>query len=130
MSCVLYEYDITIHEGTTYDKWFRWKINDVIVSLLNVTGIMQVRKKITDDLPLIDLPFVTDAWVADGASGIYLMDVGVDDRYRVYINNEDSTGICASHKDITGAYNLFLYKDGEAILKQYGVANLIAAVAR
>jgi len=130
MGCTLYPYTMTIHEGTTYDKWFRWKITDVVVSLVGVTGIMQVRKKIADDVPILDLPYVADAWVADGASGIYIMDVGVDDRYRVYINNEDSTGICSSHKDIIGTYNLFLYKDGEAILKQYGVANLIAAVAR
>lgn len=131
MSCTLYQYDLTIHEGATYDKWFRWKINDVIVSLSGVTGIMQVRKKTTDDIPIIDLPFVDATWVADGTSGIYLMDVGVDDRYRIYINNEDSTGICSLHKDITGVYNLFLYNaEGEAILKQYGTANLIAAVAR
>lgn len=131
MSSATCQYDLTIHEGATYDKWFRWKINDVIVSLLDVTGIMQVRKKVTDESPILDLPFIDIPWVADGASGIYIMDVGVDDRYRIYINNEDSMGICATHKDIIGTYNLFLYNvEGEAILKQYGIANLIAAVAR
>ena len=130
MSCVVAEFNITIHEGTTYDENFRWKVDDVLVSLLGITGTMQVRKKITDETPILDLPFVSDEWVADGASGIYLMDVGVDDRYRIYINNEDSAGICASHRDIIGTYNLFLFKDGEVVLKQYGIANLLAAVKR
>ncbi len=128
---VFNEYDITIHENATYDKFFQWKINDVIVSLEGVTGYMQVRKKITDDLPILDLPFVATPWIADGDSGIYMEDVGVDDRYRIYINNEDSDGICATHKDIIGTYNLFLENaSGECILKQYGEASLIAAVAR
>lgn len=130
MSSILYQYDISIYEGTTFDKDFQWKIDSVINSLLNVTGTMQVRKKLTDETPILDLPFVDEEWVPDGTSGIYILDIGVDDRYKVYINNEDSAGICASHKDIIGVYNLFLYKDGEVILKQYGIANLIAAVIR
>jgi hypothetical protein len=131
MSCVLYNYDITIHEGATYDKWFRWLIEGVPVSLLGVTGVMQIRKKTTDIDPLLSIPFVTSAWVADGDTGIYLMDIGIDDRYRIYIKDSDSLGICVAHKDITGIYNLFLYSaEGESILKQYGVSNIIAAVAR
>ena len=128
---VICEYDITIHEGSTYDKVFQWLADDVIVSLSGVTGIMQVREDIIDETPILDLPFVPDAWAADGTSGIYMMDVGSDDRYRIYINNEDTAGICTLHDDIVGTYNLFLYNsDAECILKQYGVANLIAAVIR
>lgn len=130
-SCVLYNKDITIHEGATYDKWFRWLVDGVQVSLIGVTGNMQIRKKITDDLSLLDIPFVATSWVADGDTGIYLQDVGVDDRYRIYIKDNDSLGICTTHKNIIGTYNLFLYNsDNESILKQYGIANIIAAVAR
>lgn len=128
---ILYEKNLIIHEGVTYDKWFQWKIDGVVRSLVGVTGTMQVRKKVNDLVVILNLPFVATPWVEDGTSGIYIEDAGVDDRYRIYINNEDATGICASHKDIQGTYNLFLLsQEGETILKQYGVADLIAAVIR
>ena len=128
---VFYEYNIIIHEGATYDKWFRWLVDDVLVSLEDVTGIMQVREFATDDVTIFNLVSEADPWAADGASGIYFMDIGSDDRYRIYINNEDTEGICPLHENISGVYNLFLYNvDGECILKQYGTASLIAAVAR
>jgi len=128
---VFYQLDITIHEGTTYDKWFKWVVDDIPQDLGGVRGLMQVRSKITDENPLIDLPFVVDPWVADGTSGIYLTQVDGDDAWQIYISNNDTTGICEMHKDIPGVYNLFLYNaDDECVLKQYGTANLIAAVAR
>jgi hypothetical protein len=130
-ACVFYNKDITIHEGATYDKWFRWLVNSVQVSLVGVTGNMQIRKRITDDTALLTIPFSMSPWVEDGDTGIYIQDVGVDDRYRIYIRDNDSVGICALHKNITGTYDLFLYNPfGESILKQYGVANIIAAVTR
>ena len=130
-NCVLYPYDITIHEGTTFDRWFRWLVDNVVQSLNGFTGLMHVRTKATDELPVINLPFVADPWEADGKSGIYLMTIGSDDRYQIYINNADTSGICPSFKDIEGVYNLFLYNaEDECVLKQYGKATLIAAIAR
>jgi hypothetical protein len=128
---VFYPYDITIHEGTTYDKWFKWSVDNVMQDLTGIVGLMQVRSKTTDELPLIDLPFIATPWEADGTSGIYLTDVGGDDAWQIYINNADTSGICETHKDIIGVYNLFLYNsDDECVLKQYGTANIVAAVAR
>ena len=128
-ACVLFNFDITIHEGGTYDKWFKWTIDDSTVSLDGTEGKMQIRKRVMDDEVLLDIPFSADAWSADGATGIYI-DTDTD-TWRIYITDDDSCGTCSDHRDIEGVYNLFLYNsDGESILKQYGVANIIAATAR
>jgi len=128
---IAYEYNITIYEGGTFDKWFRWLVDGTPVSLTGFTGKMQVRQKITDSAPLLSLLPVQVAWQPDATSGIYMMDVGVDDRYRIYIKDEDTLGLCVNHKNINGTYNLFLYNpSGESVLKQYGSASIVAAVTR
>lgn len=128
---VSYEYNITIIEGGTYDKEFRWIVNDETVSLLNYSGLMQIRQKITDTSVLLELPFIEIPWVADGISGIYLVNVGIEDKYKIYINDEDTTGLCINHKSITCVYTLFLYNAfGESVLKQFGNANIIASGMR
>lgn len=128
---IAYEYNIIIYEGGTFDKWFRWLVDGVPVSLTGFTGKMQVRQKITDSAPLLSLLPVQVAWQPDATSGIYMMDVGVDDRYRIYIKDEDTLGLCVNHKNINGTYNLFLYNpSGESVLKQYGSASIVAAVTR
>jgi molybdopterin converting factor small subunit len=49
----------------------------------------------------------------------------------IYINDEDAADILIEHKDTAGVYDLFLYSaTGEAVLKQYGKATLLAAVTR
>jgi hypothetical protein len=69
-------------------------------------------------------------WSADGDSGIYIDDPATGE-YRVYINDEDAADILIEHKDTAGVYDLFLYSaTGEAVLKQYGKATLLAAVTR
>ena len=51
--------------------------------------------------------------------------------YRIYINDADTLGLCAQHKDVVGIYNLFLYTPaGEAVFRQYGPAAILAACAR
>jgi len=138
--CVRYPYDITIVEGGTYDMWFRWSTGPVgavpePVHIYGYSGIMQGRKKLTDELPLIDLPNVTDPWVADGISGIYIQD---DDAtadlfgvWRIYIKDENTLGLCERHKQVEGVYSLFLYNTlGEAVLNQYGTMTIEPSAAR
>ena len=132
MSCITHTYDIEIHEGATFHKEFRWSVTGgTRVPLAGVTGVMQVRKKLTDVAPLINVPFVADAWVADGDTGIYVYGDGSDDHYSIYIKDDDLIGVCAYHKTINGVYDLFLYNaSGESILKQYGDAVIYPAVTR
>jgi len=137
MDCVSYNYDMVIKEGGTYDRWHRWSYGDppVPVDLVGYTGVLQGRKKLTDELPLIELPSVLTPWVADTNSGIYILDDGVDaslkGRYRVYITNEITTGLCAMHKDIDGVYTLFLYNSvGEAVVCQSGKMTIKASAVQ
>jgi len=137
MYCVPYNYDMTVHEGGTYDKEFRWLVTELLtpVAIAGCTALLQVRKKITDADPILELTHITDPWAADGDSGIYILDDGVDPLlegyWKIYIKDEDSLGLCDLHKDIGAVYNMFLYNtDDESILKQYGKFTIIAANAR
>ena len=132
MSCVRANIPITIVEGGTFDKTFQWKTGDPAsaVDLTGYTANMQVRAKLKDTTSLLDVPFVDDDWVADVATGIYIP-VSVPGTYRIYLKDNDTLGMCASHKDIAGVYDLFLYNASEeAVLQQYGVATIKAAVTR
>ena len=127
--------DITIVEGGTYDKTFQWKSGDpaVGVDLSGWSGSMMIRAKKTDATPLLTVPFSETAWVADGVTGIYIPTQSGEDigKYRIYLNDADTLGMCAAHKDVTGTYDLFLYNlAGEALYQQYGVATIYAAVTR
>jgi hypothetical protein len=135
MQCVNYNYDIHIIEGGTYDEWHQWLVDGIPMNIVGYTGIMQGRKKLNDDYPIINIPIMSDIWIADGKSGIYILDDGINEdyagKYRMYINNEDTSNICASHKNIVGVYNAFLYNTlGEAVLNQYGIMNVQAAIVR
>lgn len=141
MKCIQANIDITIVEGGTFDNIYQWKtgpiISAVAVDLAGYSAHMQIRAKIKSEESLLDIPFQITSWVADGVTGIYfpinedeydLDDVG---KYRVYIKDTDTLGLCAAHKDIIGVYDLFLYNTlGEAVLKQYGVATIKAVVTR
>jgi len=135
MNCVSHNKDLTMHEGGTLDLEYRWSVDSVVQDLHDCTGLMQIRKKMSDAEPLLDIPFITDAWVADGETGIYIKDDGATPElkgwYRIYVNDVDSMGLCSAYKDIEGVYTLFLYSaDGESILKMYGVMNIEASAAR
>lgn len=124
--------DLTIAECGTYSKKFTWQTGTPLeaVDITNYTGHMQVRAKLTSDVYLIDIPSRVAVWTPDGLTGIYFDDAS-EGTYRVYIKDEDTAGICATHKDIDGVYDLFLYSpEGEAVLQMYGVATLVAAVTR
>jgi hypothetical protein len=134
MSCIRANVPITIVEGGTFNKTFQWKTGtpQEAVDLTGYSAHMQVRAKIKDETPLLDIDFKETSWEADGDSGIYLYgdpeDIG---KWRAYIKDDDTQGLCVAHKDISGVYDLFLYSpEGEAVLQIYGVATVIASVTR
>jgi hypothetical protein len=136
MNCVPYNFDIEIQEGGTYDKVHRWSIvDDAPVPINGFTALFTGRKKLTDDVVLLSFTHSSVPWVADGDSGIYILDDGVDPdligEYRIYIKDNDTLGLCANHKDITGVYNMFLYNTlGEAVVRQYGIMTIKASTVR
>ena len=128
---VVYEHSMTILEGGTYDDVFRWLVGGAPVNLLNYTGIMQIRRKMADVTALLEIPFIPTPWVADGATGIYIMDEGIDGKYKVYINDRDTLNLCPDHRNSSGIHTLFLYNSfGESVLKQHGPVSFIASGAR
>jgi len=135
MNCISHEVDLTIQEGGTFDRMFRWSVDAVIQDIAGFTGVMQGRKKLADAETLVDLPTAAVPWAADGDSGVYVEDDGVDPDtqgwFRVYINDTDTTGLCESNKDIEGAYTLFLSSaEGEVVLKMFGKLIILASAAR
>jgi hypothetical protein len=135
--CIQANIPITIVEGGTFNKIFQWKTGDpaLPVDLTGYTAHMQVRAKIKDTTVLLDVDFIDEPWEADGDTGIYFFDDEYDPddtgKWRIYLKDDDTLGLCEAHKDITGVYDLFLYNpSGEAVLKQYGVATIVAAVTR
>ena len=137
MSIIRVNIDIEIVEGGTFNKIYQWT-QGVPLAPIDLTGCsvhMQVRAKIKDTEPTIDFPFIEADWTADGLTGIYIYndeyDPGDTGKWRIYLKDEDSKGICPSHKDVAGVYDLFIYSaSGEAVLQQYGVATLRASVTR
>ena len=136
-TCIRANVDITIIEGGTFDQTFQWKTGSPLeaVDLTGYTGDMDVRAKMSDASPVIQVPSQAIAWAADGATGVYIYPNGSppDDKgkYRVYIKDEASLGICVSHKDLEGAYDLFLKNPGgEVVFQMYGIAYLKAAATR
>jgi len=133
MGCVAVEIPITIYEGGTFDKTFQWRSGEIPapVDLTGFSARMQIRAKLADASPILEVPFSVAEWTPDGVTGIYLPDGGLTGKYRIYLKDENTLGICAVHRDIAGVYDLFLVSPaGESILKQYGVAALVAAVTR
>lgn len=130
MQCISANVPITIHEGGTYDKTFRWEIDGTPVDLTGYTARFSVRAKLTSSTALISASTATTTWSADGDSGIYIDDPTTGE-YRVYVNDADTADILSDHKDTAGVYDLFLYSaTGEAVLKQHGKATIYAAVTR
>lgn len=137
MSCIRVDIPLTIIEGGTLNKTFQWKTGDpsLPVDLTGFTGHMQIRAKLKEETVLLDVPSATEDWTADGDTGIYFYDGETipDDKgkWRIYLRDNDTNGLCALHKNIVGVYDLFLYSaDGEAVLQQFGVATILASVTR
>ena len=134
MPCTFYNKDLTIKESATFDREFYWIQGEnpgVRNQLSNVTGLMEIRKKMTDADPLLTIPSATSGWVKDGDTGIYILDAGTDQsRWKIYIKDDDLKGICALHKQINGIYTLLLYQDGETIFDQSGAAILVPSGIR
>lgn len=137
--CIRANIPITIVEGGTFSKIFQWKTGDpaIPVDLTDYSARMQIRKKLKDETFLLDIEDSTDEWIPDGDSGIYFLNDGDEydpsniGKFKVYLKDDDTQGLCVDHKDITGVYDLFLYNsDEEAILQLYGTATIIAAVTR
>lgn len=130
MQCVKANIPITIIEGGTYDKLFRWESGGEVVDLTGYTAKMSIRSKLISTVPIISLEMAITTWVADGDSGIYIDNPTLGE-YRIYINDSDAANILTDHRDTTGLYDLFMYSsNGESIFKQYGKATLLAAVTR
>ncbi len=130
MQCIKANIPITIIEGGTYDKTFRWESGGAVVNLSGYTAKMSVRTKLTSAAAVISITTAASTWSADGDSGVYIDDPTTGE-YRVYVNDADAADILTDHKDTAGVYDLFLYSaTGEAVLKQYGKATLLAAVTR
>lgn len=137
MSCIRANIPITIVEGGTFNKTYQWKTGDpsLPVDLTDYTAHMMVRAKLRDETPLLDVPFDEEAWEADSDTGIYFYNgdsVPADKgKWRVYLKDDDTQGLCVVHKDIAGVYDLFLYNpEEEAVLQMYGPAIIIASVTR
>jgi len=141
MKCIAANIDIVILEGGTFDKTYQWKTGDpaVAVDLTGYTANMQIRLKTKSETVLLEVPYQQQAWTADGDTGIYIYNDEYDDEYssddigkwRIYLRDNDTLGLCEAHKTIIGAYDLFLYNpSGESVLKQYGIATITPAVTR
>ena len=127
MNCVPVESPIVILQNGTFDKSYSWGIGNppVIVDITGFTGVMTIREKLKDTTPILVLNTITQAWSADGPTGLYF----TNEEWRIYINNTDSRIFCPSKRDIVGVYDLFLINpSGEAVFKQYGPASMIASV--
>jgi hypothetical protein len=135
--CIRANIDITVVEGGTYNKTFQWKTGDpsLPVDLSGFSARMQIRAKLKDESPLLTVEFVDLPWSADCDTGIYFYndEYDIEDlgKWRIYLKDDDTEGLCVSHKDIVGVYDVFLYSpDGEAVLQMYGTATIIASVTR
>lgn len=132
MSCLSANINLQIYEGGTFDQTFQWKSGDplTVVNLMGYTARMMVRYSLVNVESILSFTEIAGSWAADGESGIYFDDAA-DGKYRLYINDEDTSGLCTSHVNLSCVYDLFLYSPaGEALLKQYGTCSIIASVTR
>ena len=133
MGCVAAKIKLTFYEGGTFNKTFQWKTGTSAtpVDLTGYTARAAIRSSVSAATAILELNNVAGPWSEDGSSGIYLDDDPTNGYYQMYINDNDSIGMCATHVDIDGVYDLFLTTpSGETVLKQYGPAKLVAAVRR
>ena len=123
--------DLTIYERGTFDVDIVWSTGTVAsptpVDITGYSGVMKVKLKYSDVTPIFNLTTQSIAWVVDGPTGLYITSPSLG-KFKLYINNNDTIGICPSHKDLVGVYNVFLTSgSGETVYRQSGAANLIAS---
>ena len=133
MGCVACEVPITIYEGGTFDRKYVWKTGDpaVAVDLTGYRARMALKRKLSDPDPLITIDSTSEVWEPDHQTAIFFGAENGEWHYRIYIRDDDTLGLCSGLKDIDGVYDLFLENPyGETVLRQYGTANIKAAVRR
>ena len=98
---------------------------------------MNIRLKTKSDEILLNVPNQNNFWRPDAPTGVYIFENDEFDEYdengkwRIYLRDNDTLGLCEAHKTIIGVYDLFLYNpSGESVLKQYGAATITPAVTR
>lgn len=134
-SCIRANVDITIIEGGTFDQTFQWKQGTPLaaVDITGYTAEMKIRATLATTTVLLTVPNQTGAWSADATTGIYIYANGTVDtgKFRIYLRDESTLGLCAAFKDINGVYDLFLTTAAdEVVFQMYGSATIIAAVTR
>ena len=132
MGCVAVKANIVIYEGGTFDQEFIWETGSPLtaVNITGFTAVFTVRAKAIDTAALISITEGTSPWAADADSGVYI-DTPETGKYKIYVNDTDTAGICIAHVDVKGVYDLFLTSAaGEVLFKQYGKALLKYAVTR
>ncbi|MEW6505526.1 MAG: hypothetical protein AB1457_16330 [Chloroflexota bacterium] len=103
----------------------------VAVDLTGFRARMAIKKKGTDPDVLISIDSTADIWAPDSKTAIFFGNDGGAWYYRVYIRDNETLGLCSGLKDIDGVYDLFLENPyGETVLRQYGAANIKAAIRR
>lgn len=119
--------DLRIYENGTFRKRFQWKQGSPAtpVDLTGYTAMMQVRSKISDAIPVLNLTTANGGVViSDAANGVF----------DIHIADEISANICPEHKDIRGVYDLKLIAPnqptGDGTMMLYGECYIVAAVTR
>lgn len=133
-SCIRANVDIAIIEGGTFDQTFQWKQGSPLaaVDITGFTATMKIRATLAGAV-LLSVPNQVAAWTADATTGIYIYPNGTVDtgKWRVYLRDESTLGLCALNKDINGVYDLFLTNTlDEVVFQMYGSATIMAAVTR
>jgi hypothetical protein len=72
------EYPITIEQGSTFQKQFRWKVDGVIMNLTGYTAKMQVRKAFGGALGF-ELSTQNDRILLGGATGTVALEMAPDE---------------------------------------------------
>jgi hypothetical protein len=129
MNCVTHTVNLVIEAGGTLDKDFRWKYADVYSHIHGFTGTFIGKKKYTSEENLFSLVSINTPWVADGESGIYILDDNSDPnlfgKYKLYMKDDLTKTLCESRKTIIGVYDVFLLNDlGESVLRQTGTLTI------
>lgn len=139
MKCIDVNINIVVIEGGTFDKIFQWKVGNplVPVDLTGYTASMNIRLKTKSDEILLNVPNQNNFWRPDAPTGVYIFDNDEYDEYdengkwRIYLRDDDTKGLCTLHKEVAGVYDLFLTTpQSETVLKQYGTCTIKPAVTR
>jgi len=120
--------DLTLIEGATYRKRFRWKSGDPAqpVDLTGWTGFMQIRERIEDPEPIITLS-------TENGRFRVLDQTANQGFYEIEIEETEARKLAPDHRQRVAVYDLFLYDDGvtpDARAHQYGNVTIEPVAAR